>query len=235
VLVDQLQSQRWSERRDTVTHLLAIPARDRSPSVIESVVKEIVRLQAAPDLGIAEVPRGEDLEAAWQYYADLVKIACGSTNPMVIEPLVKAVKMGNPVSDALARFGDAAAPQLLAAVKDRKEDPDLALMSLFTFRMMLERNPTLAPESREGIAALARRHLTGRQISVVVGRALDVAGELKDPTFVPALTRIEQAHSAEEAGLVLLDGAAFEIVRARARAALDRLRRWPAGEHFGTE
>jgi hypothetical protein len=224
-LVGQLMSQRWTERRAGVTAILDVPVAQRSSVLIRGVVRELSRLQGQPDTGYSEVPAGLDTEAGWEYYSDLVSIISESDDPIVIAPLVRAVGMGNPAVSSLARFGEAAVPELLAEV-NRRNAPNYALMALRGFREILEQHfAKLSKASLSGIAALARRHLTGRQISAVVGRAIDVAGLLRDESLRSDLLRIERSSTPDQAGLALLDTQAdFAALRVRARLALDKQR-----------
>jgi hypothetical protein len=223
-LATQLQSRSWNVRREAVTKILAIAPSERLPVLVENVVRELTRLQGLPGEGAGEVPRGSDLESSFEYYADLVEIASSSENPIVIEPLVRAIQTGGPAFIALARFGDAAAPQLLAAARARKADPDFVWSSLITFRMMIEQHPMLSASSRVGIAALARDSLIGTRHTAVLQRAIEVVVALRDVTFVPDLTRIAEARSSDDAGLVLVGGATFESIRTLAKRALSKLR-----------
>lgn len=223
-LITQLHSRSWNVRREAVTKILAIPPPERLSILVENVVRELARLHELPGEGADEVPRGSDHASSFEYYADLVEVASSSENPIVIEPLVRAIQTGGPAFVALARFGDAAAPQLLAATRARKADPDVVWSSLITLRMMIERHPTLSASSRVGIADLARDNLIGTRHTAVLQRAIEVVVALRDVTFVPDLTRIAEARSSEDAGLVLMGGATFESIRTLANRALSKFR-----------
>lgn len=228
-LVSQLTNPDWLRRRDAATRILAISAADRSPILMDAVIDEISRLQTLRDLGVAEVPKGADSEAAWEYYADLVDVACDSTDPRAIPVLANTLDMGHPVIDALARFGAPAVPSMLAALANHPR-PEFDEAAMYSFRLLVHAHPDLPANLRMGISAVARQHLTGRQISVEVGRAIDLAAVLKDHETTRMLQAIASAKTARDSGLDLVDSVGtkrdpFVALRQQAVAALSSMKR----------
>lgn len=221
-LVGNLRSNEWPKRRKALDAVVALSPSQRTSYVVEAVAQELKRVQDVFDHGgrLAPVEAGDETD--WDYYSDLVDIACASSDPVVIPPLVEAIGMGHPAIDAVARFGGAALPALLAAHARRKE-PEFASMTLYALTLMVQRHRELTSVERNSIGTVALQHLKGRQYSVVVRRAIELSGNLRDPSHVPILQTIQRSHSAVEAGLQLVDPQGFNQLPAQAAAALARI------------
>lgn len=225
-LAARINSSEWKVRRAALTDIASIIPGKRQPGLVAAVVLELERLNGLPDIGAKEVPRNSDDEEAWTYYADIVSVVSGSSDPVAIRPLADALGMGRPAVDALARFGERAVPDILKAV-DRHTAPDFRYMAIYTFRLMLEQHTPLGAQSRLAISGLVRQHLTGRQFFRQVIQAIDVAGLLKDSGAIRMVSMIAAANTAEEVGLTIVDRAIlkiepFEIVRKEAKTVLGR-------------
>jgi hypothetical protein len=227
-LAARLASKQWSVRREAASEILQIPAERRSPMLVTAVLNEVDRLQTLPGVGSLEVPKDiTDRETGWDYYVDLMEVVCASNDPVVIPTIVKALDMGSPVTEALVRFGDAAAPQMFSAIQLKSHVPDFVMMGLHIFRRMLERHEDLSHQTRAGIEQLTEQYLSGRQYSFMLESAIDLAGALKEPRFRPVLTKIAEARTFEEAGLDVMDrfqAPSIEPFRQRARAALEKIK-----------
>jgi hypothetical protein len=220
----QLVSGDWSARRAAATRIGAIPASKREPVIIQAVANELTRLQQLGDLGMSQLPPNVGRESAVDYYNDLVDVAADATDPVVIRPLANALAMGHPVIDALARFGDDAVPEMLAALKVHPR-PEFDSSAMYGFRLLVTAHRDLPASSRSAIAAVARQHLVGSQFSLQVSRAIDLAAVLKDPVALRMLEAIARANSPKDVGLILIDSASpkinvFENIRRQAAAAL---------------
>jgi hypothetical protein len=198
---------------------LTIPAKDRAPELVASVVKELGRVQAT----LNQPRAAESAENAWSYYGDLLSIASASPDPVVIDALIQAVDVGQPVVGALAKFGNAAAPKLIAKVMSRN-DAGFLISGIWALYLLVEKTPGLASSSRKQIMAICLERLTGRQHSAVVRRAIGLAKTLKDPALIPPLSRIAGAQTIAEAGITFLDQPDLLPIRRDAEVALKQLR-----------
>jgi len=218
----QLGSQEWAARRAAASAVAATAPADRSPDVLDAVIREVSRLQARPDLGAAEVPAGHRPEEAWEYYADLIDVARGSRDPAVVAVLAKGVGLGHAVAEDLAAFGDAAVPPLLETA-NRSEDTNLAESALYALQRMLERD-TASTATRATMSLIAGQFLRGREDSSVALRAIAVVVLLQDRSFLPELTYTARATSSRQLRMTLTDPDTYFAVRDAAADAVTKIR-----------
>jgi len=97
------------------------------------------------------------------------------------------------------------------------------LSALAGLRLIVEQHTNLSRSARTSIAVLVRQRLRGRQYSVVVRTAIDLAAALRDPETTAMVSAIASAADPAAVGLSLLDQVApFENLRAAAAGAAPR-------------
>jgi hypothetical protein len=104
-------------------------------------------------------------------------------DPRAIPGLVAALGTGATVTNALAEFGEAAAPPVIGVVAAPDSTPDAIGHGLITLRFMVEGRSTrpLSPQTQAGIRRVAEQRLTGKQPFVTtLWRAIDLAVALRD-------------------------------------------------------
>ncbi len=130
--------------------------------------------------------RGEflpELEDA-EFIGALTRAVVELKDSRAIQGLVAALGTGAIVTNALADFGEAAAPAVIAVVTSNESVPDAVDHALITLRFMVEgsRDRPLAPATLASINRAAKQRLTGRQPFVTaIWRAIDLAMVLQDP------------------------------------------------------
>lgn len=137
--------------------------------------------------------RGEalgDMEDA-EFIGALTRAVVPLRDARAIPALVDALGTSALVTNALADFGEPAAPAVLAVVTSTESMPDAIDHGLITLRFMVEGSlGRLSPGLLAQIRAAASQRLTGQQPFVsTIWRAIDLAMALKDPD----LTKIVQS------------------------------------------
>jgi hypothetical protein len=175
------------------------------------------------------VKRGEsvkELEDA-EFIGALTRVTAGLRDPRAIRGLVEALGTGAIVTNALADFGEAAAPDVLAVVMSTASVPDAVGHGLITLRFMVEGQPLrpLSVATLSDIRRAAKQRLTGRQPFVTtIWRAIDLALVLEDPELTTIVKLIAE-NPAELYGRGVDDP---ELVERTQKVAADGLAGIPA-------
>src|SRR6266550_944887 len=118
-----------------------------------------------------------------EFVAQVAHVVSQLGDPMAIPALAGALGTGSTlVQDALADFGERAAPDVLRVVTDPASLDEAVNDGLITLRFMVEGNET-RPLSAATVSAIRRavkQRLTGKQYFTTVWRAIDLAVVLKD-------------------------------------------------------
>jgi hypothetical protein len=144
-------------------------------------------------------------------------------DPRAIPALAGALGTGFTVIDALAAFGELAAPAVLAVVTSPESMPDAVNHGLITLRFMVEAaetRPLSADTWAQIRGAAAQRLATGAGLYLTtLWRAIDLAVVLKDP----ALRRTVESLASDRHALVARGVTDPEDIDRTQKRAADRL------------
>jgi hypothetical protein len=143
-------------------------------------------------------------------------------DPHAIPALAGALGTGSTlVRDALADFGEQAAPDVLRLVTAQDTRYDAVGDGLMALRFMVEgaRTRPLSPSTRDQIRRAAMQRLTGEQYFSTLWYAIDLAVALDDPE----LRRIVQAIASDRNELVARGVSAPDIIALTQKRAAARL------------
>lgn len=128
-----------------------------------------------------------------EFIGALTRAVVPLRDPGSIPGLLEALGTGALVTNALADFGEAAAPGVLAVVTSSASVPDAIDHGLITLRFMTEGTQLrpLSPPIVAQVRAAARQRLTGQQPFVTtIWRAIDLAMALQDPDLTKMVQSI---------------------------------------------
>ena len=124
----------------------------------------------------------QDLEDA-EFIGAVTRAVAELRDPGSIRGLAAALGSGATVTNALAEFGEAAAPAVIRVVSAHDSMPDAVGHGLITLRFLVEGEAIrpLSPRTRDAIRRVAREQLTAKQRFVsVLWRAIDLAVAVQD-------------------------------------------------------
>jgi len=119
-----------------------------------------------------------------EFIAHVAHVVSQLEDPQAIPALAGALDSGSTlVADALADFGEQAAPAVLAVVTSRDSGYNAVDSGLTTLRFMVEGAGTrqLSAGTLDQIRGAAERRLLGKQYFTTLWRAIDLAVVLNDP------------------------------------------------------
>jgi hypothetical protein len=192
-----VESQSQPDQRVLVQQLLRGNAGERSAALWNAIV--LGPEKAGPELRaalialleannkIVEEARRRGVATATlenpEFIAHVAHAVSQLQDPLAIPALTRALDSGSTlVSDALAEFGDEAAPAVLAVVTSRGSRHDAVDLGLVTLRFMVEeiRTHPLAAGTVNQIRRAAQQRLTGKQYFTTLWSAIDLAAALGD-------------------------------------------------------
>jgi len=135
-----------------------------------------------------------------EFIAHTAHVVSQLADPQAIPALAGALGTGSTlVRDALADFGEQAAPAILAVVNSPERHYSAVDEGLIALRFMVEgAGPSpLSVATTNQIRNAARNRLEGKQYFTTLWRAIDLAGALNDP----ALRQVVQALASDEAAV----------------------------------
>jgi hypothetical protein len=195
-IVSMLASARQEDRAAGVRAALAIPPEARGKALPLALDREFIRYVGAevtarrpPATDAArghstppKATRGAKGTSAAPatdagYLPSLLEAVSASTNPDIVPALIEVADSGSLATDALARFGDAAVPGLVADVKAPVRDSQLAGV-LTALRTMTESSTALSPANHQAIVEL---------VAAILDRKLLPKSPLRDFTAALAI------------------------------------------------
>jgi hypothetical protein len=182
---------------------------------LNNLHQELLRRQEMLRTGGKVEPDGE---RRFEDQVRLVQILVESSDPVVIRPLLLHM-IGEPVTNAIAAFGELAVVDVIAAVSA----PELGTRAsaLRTLQQMLER-PVRYPlsfASKQSIIEVAQRELSGNPPMGIIWRAVELAVATREPDLLNRVRRIAASES-EVRALKITGSKDIAWVRDKARAAL---------------
>lgn len=168
-----------------------------------------------------------------EFVAHVAHVVSQLQDSQAIPALAGALGSGSTlIRDALADFGEQAAPAVLQVVTSPETPDDEIREGLLTLRFMVE-GPGARPLSagtRDAIRRAAKQRLAGKQYFTVLGRAIDLAVSLRDPE----LRRIVEALAANPDSVAARGIDDPELVELVQRQAASRLVGGPSRPHYRT-
>jgi len=119
-----------------------------------------------------------------EFIAHVAHVVSQLQDPRAIPALARALDSGSTlVSDALADFGEKAAPAVLGVVTASNSGHDAVERGLITLRFMVEevRTRPLSLATMNQIRLAAQQRLSGKQYFTTLWNAIDLAAALGDP------------------------------------------------------
>lgn len=162
-----------------------------------------------------------------EFIARVAYVVAGLRDPRSISALSKADYAPRPVIQALAAFGERAAPALLAVVTSTESHHNEVDHCLLALRVIVEGSGArpLSAETLDEIRRAAQQRLTERQQSfTTVWRAIDLAMVLDDPD----LKRIVEALALDRNEVVARGVEAPDLIERTQKHAAQRLAGVPA-------
>lgn len=228
VLARQLSSGSGAERRHALTAIGDLADAKLTPEIVRAAVGELDRKNAEiasgrkPERG-ETLSVGDDPEAEFDYFSDLLSVVIRSHSPSGLHALVGSIGRGagRPAFDEIASFGERAVPYLVRQSERLRGDAGGSIALMWSLKAVLQKNPRLSGPSRATLASLARPFLHGRQTGPLVVRALEVGVLANDAEAKNVIDNF--ARNGVHPGL-LLEKADAEQVRKAAIVMLQSIR-----------
>ncbi|HVY82307.1 MAG TPA: hypothetical protein VG994_15050 [Steroidobacteraceae bacterium] len=187
-LAVQLKSGTEEQRAAAAIAILQIPAEQRGASLLDALIAEADRLKSDLDERGAALAAGRPKAPArdeGEHLFNVLEALCQSNDPRVIHSLASLMH-GNRVLNALAKFGELAAPDVMSVAEASTSSPTDVDSALIVLRRMLEQpgDHPLSESSKARIAQIAARRLSGTQRSTVVSSAIELAATTRDPELL---------------------------------------------------
>lgn len=183
-----IQNLRSTERAANDQALMAlngVPAEDIVPSVREALARAMAGANASSAQRYRSRRAGNPVSiGSWEGEGRLVllSVIMRLRDPEMIPALAGALDTGVGVAQALAEFGERAAPDVLRVVMDPESLPRMNSGGLIALRFMLELGQPLSDVTLNAITAAAERHLGATdEGGFSMRRAIDLAAVLSDP------------------------------------------------------
>lgn len=225
-----LRSTDRSEQLGALRALRGVAPEDTAPAVRQALIEATMRENRAGAERMERIRTGttrpsDDLESGLlSVLIDLlVPLQDSETIPALLG-MFEAGVGGLMLNQALAEFGEPAAPQILDAVMSPASNLWLVSGGLGSLRLMVELSPGLSAATIESITLAAERYLTVSVSSnylVLVG-AIDLAAVLSDPRLDEVLRPLV-ADPALVRAMGIESSRRIERVQERAQRALDRV------------
>jgi hypothetical protein len=233
------------DQRALVPHLLGdnVAERSRALGVAESIGPEhvspelraaLIALLEKENRIVAEARRRKMGVATLEnpeFIARVAHVVSQLEDPQAIPALAGALGSGSTlVSDALADFGEQAAPAVLGVVTSPESPYSVVDQGLITLRFMVEGAGThpLSAGTREEIRRVAEHYLTTPErppsVGVTLRWAIDLAVVLKDP----GLRRIVEALASDPNEVIARGVTDPQLIATTQKLAADRLAGVPA-------
>jgi hypothetical protein len=180
-LIAKLTSEKFEDRAEAVQAALAMPEGARTPVLQQALETEFMRYvketvaTRKPEPGGRQGGRSESrgrepekpkekgkdkkgvdpkVLAEADYLADLIAAVSKSGNTNIVPSLIQVADMGQMVTDALARFGEVAVPQVVDAARGQVRD-SVRTGLLMALRTVAESTAPVSATDRTGIVKLA--------------------------------------------------------------------------------
>jgi len=191
-LAQQILSANLTEQSNAVEQARAIGPQRTGPELRAALIAVLERNNR---LVIQAAQRDEAVESFVnpEFVAQVAHVVSQLGDPMAIPALAGALGTGSTlVQDALADFGERAAPDVLRVVTDPASLDEAVNDGLITLRFMVEGKETrpLSAATVNAIRRAAKQRLTGKQYFTTVWRAIDLAVVLKDPDLTPIVASL---------------------------------------------
>ncbi|HEU4626233.1 MAG TPA: hypothetical protein VFS52_15795 [Steroidobacteraceae bacterium] len=183
-LAAQLTSGTEEQRAAAAVAVLRIPVEQRGASLLDALIVEAERLKRDLDERGAALAAGRPIAPArdeGEHLFNVLEALCQSKDPRVIHSLASLMH-GNRVLNALVKFGELAAPDVMSVAEASTSSPTEVDSALIVLRRMLEQpgDHPLSESSKARIAQIAARRLSGTQQSTVVSSAIGLAATTHD-------------------------------------------------------
>jgi hypothetical protein len=177
----QLLQGPGAERSRALEAVRALGANSTGPELRAALITLLERNNRAArrNEGLATVESPE-------FIAHVAHVVSQLEDPQAIPALAGALGTGSTlVRDALADFGEGAAPAVLAVVNSSETHYNAVDEGLITLRFLVEGTGPrpLSAGTLDQIRGAARQRLTGKQYFTTLWRAIDLAVALNDPSL----------------------------------------------------
>jgi hypothetical protein len=178
-LAVRLRTGTVEERLAAVGQVLRIPSQDRAPALVQALADELSRVNALSEkrrVRPGVVDSEWDTVGIGEDYGMLVEANARTGEPVAeaLPALVGALGTGKLATDAVARFGSAALPQVLAALNDADAAALTRSGAAIAIHTML-RDGRLGNPDRERVVTAVRDILSWPQHVIVYGASIDLA------------------------------------------------------------
>lgn len=182
-LAQQILQGAASERQRAFGQAQALEPRQMGPELRAALITLLDRNNKI----VAEAAKRKEAVAKLEnpeFIAHVAHVVSELQDPQAIPALAGALGSGSTlVRDALADFGERAAPAVLAVVTAPESRYTAVNEGLLSLRYMVEGkgSPPLSPETLNQIRGAAKQRLMGKQRFTTLWRAIDLAVTLNDP------------------------------------------------------
>jgi hypothetical protein len=222
VIAQQLLGDNGGERHRALDVAQAIGPENTGPDLRAALIAVLERGNSMA----VEAARRQEAVAKFEdpeFIARVARVVAGLKDPRAIPALAGALGMWSPaVDDALADFGEQAAPVVLGVVTSSSSRPSAVNSGLVTLRFMVEAAGTrpLSAGTLGEIRRAAEQRLTGRQQSVTtLWEAIDLAVVLNDP----GLRRTVEALASDPVEVIATGVTDLQLIEQTRKRAADRL------------
>jgi hypothetical protein len=228
-VAQQLLSNDSDQRREALATIRTMGATNAGPEIRGA----LLTLLDAQNRVIEEArTQGSTIERRLdpEFHSRLTQTVVELRDPRTIPALAQSLGTGFVLHRALAGFGEAAAPAVLAVVTSPQSSYDAINEGLIALRFMVEgaQSQPLLADTRQRIAAAAAQHLSqpGRPIGTgtTLRRAIDLAVVLGDPN----LRRIVEAIASDPKEVTARGVTDPDLIAQTQRRASDGLAGVPA-------
>jgi hypothetical protein len=222
VIAQQLLGDNGGERHRALDVAQAIGGENTGPELRAAL---IALLERGNRMAVEAARRGEAFAKFEdpEFIARVARVVTGLKDPQAIPALAGALGLWSPaVDDALADFGEQAAPAVLGVVTSSSSRPSAVNSGLVTLRFMVEAAGTrpLSASTLEEIRRVAELRVTGRQQSITtLWEAIDLAVVLNDP----GLRRTVESLASDPHEVIARGVTDLHLIKQTRQRAADRL------------